>query len=135
MSNDMATLRELCAKMKDLQTRKDAVDAEGTRLTAELDELRLRKIPELMEALEVRNATFEGIGRVQLASDLYCSTRAGEKEVAMQWLRDCGQEGMITESYNASSMKAYVRRLIEQGAEIPQFLNVQPFVRASIVKA
>ena len=31
--------------------------------------------------------------------------------------------------------KALVRRLIEQGAEIPECLNVTPFIRASIVKA
>ncbi len=131
---DMTTLRELCAEMKVLQARRDAHDEEKKALDILIDDLRLKKIPEMMDALEVKNATFEGIGRVQLATDLYCSTKAGKKDVAMQWLRDCGQGGMISEAYNASSMKAYVRRLIEDGVEIPDCMSVTPFIRASIVK-
>jgi hypothetical protein len=133
--SDMNDLRALCAKMKELQAQKDDVDAKSTELTKQLDELRLKQIPELMEALEVKNATFEGLGRVQLASDLYCSTKPGQKDSAMQWLRDCGYADMISESYNATSMKALIRRLIVDGTEVPEFLNVTPFIRASIVKA
>lgn len=132
--SDMNNLRELCVKMRQLQLDKDVHDEAGKVLAAELDELRLRQIPALMDALEVKTATFEGIGRVQLAGDLYCSTAAGRKDEAMQWLKDCGYEEMISESYNATSMKALVRRLITDGTEIPDFMNVTPFIRASIVK-
>lgn len=132
----MQDLRALCARMKDLQDRKAVVDAEASDLGQQIDELRLKKIPELMESLEVKNATFEGLGRVQLASDLYASTREGKKEAAMQWLRDCGYENMITETYNASSLKALFRRQMVEGVEIPDdIFNVHPFIRASIVKA
>lgn len=131
---DLNTLRALCAKMQEIQMQKDSIEEELSRINGELDDLRLKKIPEMMAEIEVKNATFPGIGRVQLAADLYCSTRAGRKDEAMQWLRDMGQDGMITETYNAGSMKAMVRRLIEQGVEPPEFLNVQPFIRASIVK-
>ena len=87
-------------------------------------------------SLELKNATFDGLGRVQLASDLYASTREGKKEAAIQWLRDCGYENMVTETYNASSLKALFRRQIAEGVEIPDDLfNVSPFIRASIVKA
>lgn len=131
---DLNTLRELCAKMRQLQEDKDAHDEIGKVLAAQLDDLRLRQIPNMMEQLEVKTATFEGLGRVQLASDLYCSTVAGQKDAAMQWLRDMGLDEMISESYNATSMKALVRRLLVDGTEIPGFLNVTPFMRASIVK-
>lgn len=135
VSGDLETLRELCSEMKQLQ--KEALDlkALAAEVKIPLDNLRLRKIPDLMQFLEVKTATFQGIGRVQTASDLYCSTAKGRKEDAMQWLRDCGYEGMIAESYNSSSMKALMRRLITDGVETPEFMNVTPFVRASIVKA
>jgi hypothetical protein len=43
---------------------------------------------------------------------------------------------MIVETYNASSLKALFRRMIADGAEIPdEVFNVTPFIRASIVKA
>lgn len=133
---NMQDLRALCAQMKELQEKKDAIEADLTDANKALDELRLRKIPEAMEALELKNATFEGLGRVQLASDLYASTREGKKEAAMIWLRDCGYENMITETYNASSLKALFRRMIAEGVDIPEdVFNVAPFIRASIVKA
>lgn len=132
---DLTTLRQLCAKMQDLQRQKDAQDEASKVLGIEIDNLRLKQIPELMDQLEVKNATFQGIGRVQLAADLYCSTKAGKKEEAMLWLRDMGLDDMISETYNATSMKALVRRLMVDGAELPECLNVTPFIRASIVKA
>lgn len=134
--SDMNQLRTLCVQMKDLQRRKDELETQLSTVNGDLDNLRLREIPTLMESLEVKNATFEGVGRVQLASDLYASTREGKKDTAMQWLRDCGYEGMITETYNASSLKALLRRLMVEGADIPDdIFNVTPFIRASVVKA
>lgn len=129
-------LRAYCAEMKRIQEEYDSTSARKTELGEQLDELRLRKIPELMESMEIKNATYEGIGRVQLATDLYASTKAGQKEQAMVWLRDCGYADMITETYNATSLKALFRRQIAEGIEIPEeIFSVQPFIRASIVKA
>lgn len=131
----MGNLRVLCARMKGLQEQIAEKEEEVKKLKEEFDGLRLIQIPNLMESLEVKTATFEDIGRVQTAADLYCSTKSGQKDAAMQWLRDTGYGDMIQESYNASSMKALIRRMIEEGVEPPEFLNVTPFTRASIVKA
>lgn len=133
--SSLTDLRSLVVQMKALQDKKDSLDEQVKQVNIELDDLRLKQIPEMMDALEVKNTTFEGLGRVQLAADLYCSTKAGQKDAAIQWLRDMDLVDMVTETYNASSMKALVRRLIEQGVDIPEFLNVTPFIRASIVKA
>lgn len=132
----MDDLRSQCARMKELQGQKDKLETELSDINKELDVIRTKKIPELMESMELRNVTIEGLGRVQLAADIYASTREGQKEAAMTWLRDCGYENMITETYNASSIKALFRRLMADGADIPDdIFNVQPFLRASIVKA
>lgn len=132
----MDDLRAHCARMKELQAAKDDLESQLTTINKELDVIRTKKIPELMESMELRNVTIEGLGRVQLAADIYASTREGQKEAAMNWLRDLGYEGMITETYNASSLKALFRRLMVDGADIPEdIFNVQPFMRASIVKA
>jgi hypothetical protein len=136
MTGDMETLRQLCVKMKELQNQALVLKAQAADVRIPLDELRLKKIPELMESLEVKTTTFTGLGRVQLTSDLYASTRKGQKEAAMQWLRDCGYEDMIKETYNASSLKALFRRQIVEGVDFPdEIFSVTPFVRASIVKA
>lgn len=132
----MDELRAHCVRMKELQAKKDDLESQVTAINKELDVIRTKKIPELMESMELRNVTIEGLGRVQLAPDIYASTREGQKDKAMMWLRDCGYEGMITETYNASSLKALFRRMIAEGGEIPDdIFNITPFVRASIVKA
>jgi hypothetical protein len=132
----MDQLRSLCMSMKDLQAQKDALEEQLSGINKALDVIRTKDIPELMESLGLKNATFDGIGRVQLAADLYASTREGKREAAMQWLRDCGYDDMIVETYNASSLKALFRRQIAAGAEIPDdIFNVHPFIRASVVKA
>lgn len=132
----MDRLRSLCVSMKDLQEQKDKLETQLAALNKALDLLRTKEIPELMESLGLKNATFDGIGRVQLAADIFASTREGQREAAMQWLRDCGYDDMIVQTYNASSLKALFRRQIAQGVEIPEdIFNVHPFIRASIVKA
>lgn len=132
----MDQLKALCIDFKVLQDRKDTLEAELTEINKALDVVRISKIPELMESLDLRTATFQGLGRVQLASDVHASTKSGKKDLAMQWLRDCGYQDMITETYNASSLKALFRRQIKEGIEIPDdIFNVQPFIRASLVKA
>jgi hypothetical protein len=132
----MDELRVNCSMMKTLQNRKEELEAQLTGVNKELDLIRTKKIPELMESMELRNVTIEGLGRVQLAADIHASTREGQKETAMMWLRDCGYDNMITETYNASSLKALFRRMISEGIDIPEdIFNIQPFVRASIVKA
>lgn len=135
MSAQMLELRLLCEQMRAVEDRKEAIETELKAVNEELELLRKIKIPEMMAALELRNATFEGLGRVQLAEDIYASTRAGMKEEAMTWLRDLGYEDMISETYNASSLKALFRRMIKQGQPIDEKLfSVTPFTRASIVK-
>jgi hypothetical protein len=132
---DMAGLRALCDRMRGMQIKIADLKAQQTEAKIPFDIMRTKTIPETMEQMEVKSATFAGLGRVQLAADLYCSTKKGEKPAAMAWLRDCGYNDMIAETYNATSMKALIRQLIVDGVEVPEFLNVTPFVRASIVKA
>ena len=132
----MDQLRTLCVTMRSIQDKKEALEEELKEINKSFDEVRLKQIPELMESLQLRTATFDGLGRVQLASDIYASTREGQKAAAMQWLRDTGYEGMISETYNASSLKALFRRMLGDGIDIPdEMFSVTPFIRASIVKA
>lgn len=136
VTGDMETLRQLCAQMKELQLKALAIKADAAAVREPLDDLRLRRIPDLMASLEVKTTTFSGLGRVQLASDLYASTLPGKKDDAFQWLRDCGYGDMIKPTVNASSLKALFRQQIKAGAMPPDdIFKITPFTRASIVKA
>ncbi len=136
LTGDMETLRQLCVQMKDLQLKALAIKADAVAIREPLDDLRLRKIPDLMAQLEVKTTTFTGLGRVQLAADIYASTISGQKEAALQWLRDCGYDNMIKPSVNSSSLKALFRQQIKDGSMPPDdIFKITPFTRASIVKA
>lgn len=133
LAGDMVTLRGYCAEMKDLQLRLLAKKAEAAAIREPLDFLRLSKIPDLMDALEITTTTFAGIGRLQKASDIYAKTV--DKDASFQYLRDTGYEDMIKPTVNASSLKALLRRMLKEGVELPECYVVTPFTRASIVKA
>lgn len=136
LTGDMETLRQLCVQMKDLQLKALVIKADAAAVREPLDELRLKKIPDLMNHLDVKTATFNGLGRVQLASDLYASTISGKKDAALGWLADCGYGDMIKPTVNGSSLKALFRRQIKEGTMPPDdIFKITPFTRASIVKA
>lgn len=128
-------LKQLAIRQRELELSKESLEAQLTVINKELDQIRTKDIPNIMNDLGITNCTFEGLGRVQITNDLYLSTREGQKEAAIKWLVDCGYSNMITETYNASSLKALMRRLLADGAEIPdEIFSVTPFQRASVVK-
>lgn len=132
----MSALRDLCLQLRNLQAEKVALEEDLKDLNRRIEILQMHEMPDMMNSLGLRNATFEGIGRVQLAADIYASTREGQRDAAIQWLRDLGYGDMVQETYNASSLKALFRRQLADGIEIPdELFNVHPFTRASIVKA
>lgn len=138
----MMDLRFKCEAMRVLQEQKEALEEQLSGINKQLDDMRQREIPQMMNDMGVANATFDTFfadgrkGRVQLAADIFMSTNEGKKEDAMTWLRDCGYGGLIQETYNASSVKAIFRQMIVNGTEIPEdIFKVTPFQRASIVRA
>lgn len=99
------------------------------------DWIREGKLPELMESQDLDGVKVEGIGRVHLQSDVRISIKSSEKEEAYQWLGDNGHGGLITETVNASSLKAFYKDKLKKGEEIPEeFFNTSPFTRAVITR-
>lgn len=130
----MELLKEKCVEFRRLMGEKERLTEELAEVNKGLELLSRVQIPEIAEALDIKTVTFDGVGRLQFASDLFCSTKEGRTDEAMQWLRDCGYTDMIAETYNASSMKALMRQLIVAGTEVPDFMSITPFTRASLVR-
>lgn len=134
------TLKSLATKMSAIKSLLDMIDGPWKDLTKKYDELRLRKIPDLMAELEMRSANIEGIGRVGLTSDVYASIVSSEidpsvKERAYTWLKENGYDGIVVEYIHPSTFKAVAKEWVKEGVEYPDDLfNVKPFMRASITK-
>lgn len=127
--------------------------------------LRKQVLPPVMEDLEVENVKVAGVGRVELRPDMFVSTIKGgstmlppldendepivgpldengeptrenwEPGNLNEWLARQGAADLITETVNASSLKALLRRKIKDGVEIPaELVKISPYTYAAIVK-
>lgn len=126
---------DLVRAMGNLQTIKDALEAELSALNKRYDYVRFVAVPSRFDAEGIVNMKVEGLGRVQLASDLYASIKSDKKEEAYQWLSDTGHGGAIQPSIHPSTFKAMIKAMMLNGEEIPEdMFTVTPFTRASIVR-
>jgi hypothetical protein len=119
-------------RMREVQGIKEELDEQVKACNKELDELRLKAIPEAMAELDIRTLTIEGVGRVQLALDCYATIK--DKELGYQWLLDNGFDGLVQPYIQPSTFKAAVKEALKDGQEFPEeIFSINPFTRASIV--
>lgn len=78
-------------------------------------------VPDVMRAANVKTITLEGVGRVTVSYRFSCSILDGMKEQGMTYLRDTGNEGLIQETVNSSTLSAFAKGwVMEQGKELPE---------------
>lgn len=124
----------LAVEQAKAQDEKERLEGLLKEANAAFDVIRLELLPTLMEDRGIEKVTYEGLGRVQLAADLYVSTKKGEKDGLFKWLKARKLGSLIQPGVNSSTLKAFIKERIEKGKEIPSdYLNVTPFTRASIV--
>ena len=124
----------LATQMKAIQARMEVMEIEWNALTKKYNSIRLKQIPDLMSEEGIRTVTFDGIGRVQLAADLYVSI-VGNKEETYDWMKDNGYDGVVVEYVHPSTLKAIIKEGLKAGREFPEDkFKISPFTRASIVK-
>ena len=128
-------LYELALAVKDLKERKEKATEYLKKVNLALERIQLTDIPDAMAKANMRTVTFKGVGRLQLAPDVYVSY-SEHREEAFEWLRDNGFSNCITETVNASTLKAIFRKKIKDGEELPdEVFKITPSTRASLVKA
>ena len=120
-------------RMRDLAAEKEAAEAALKLINAEYDVIRLETLPEKMDSEGIENLRVAGIGRVGLTADMFIA--AVDKEGLFKWFRDQNLGDMIQDTVNASTLKAFVKRRMKEGKDVPtDYLRVTPFTRASITK-
>ena len=133
---DAMALKDLIVSMHAIQLQKEIIEGQLKDINAEFDFLRITKIPTQMEDEGVDRITITGVGRVSLTADMHVSVKTDMKAKFYDWLRDNGRSDLISETVNASTLKAAVKGMYKAGEVIPEdLLNVSPFTRASITKA
>ena len=124
---------EMARFMNELMQAHEQADELKSTIGKVYDWVRTGMLPEKMDEEGIDLLRVDGVGRVSLTSDINVSVV--DKDESFKWLEESGHSDMITETVNASSLKALLRRLIRDGKEVPEAIyKVTPFTRASITK-
>lgn len=134
LEGDISTT-DLLLEFKQVRDLKDAIDILDKEAGRLHDFLRLVAVPARFEAEGISNMKVVGVGRVQLAGDLYAGIVKGREDSAFEWLDDNGRGDLVKRTVNSSSLKAVLKQALQNGEELPDFFKAEPFTRASIVKA
>ena len=131
-SNGYQDLALALAKAKD---QLDAVAKAKSTLQEAYDNLRQRVIPSKMEEEGLSTITVAGVGRMTITAQLQVSVRPEFKIQLKQWLVDNGHAELVTETINASTLKAWYKEQLMNGEELPDdMLNIYGFDQVSLTK-
>jgi hypothetical protein len=127
----------LVKEFQRLRKIKDSLEEQLTEINKAYDFIRVDVIPTKLDDAGVSNATFPGIGRLQVTADAHVSIVAGRKEDAYGWLEDRGLGDLIQPYIQPSTLKASIIKIYREGefdSDFETLFNVRPFRRASITK-
>jgi hypothetical protein len=103
-----AKLRDITSRIKEAREALDGIEKN----------LSYEKIPEALRGRGIKTLTIEGVGRVSLSNRWSCSML--DKELGLDWLRNSGNEALIIETVNSSTLAAFAKNMTtEEGKELP----------------
>lgn len=127
-----------CAKMMvEIKRKIDNFKEEVLRpLQSEHDYLKFVGIPEKMDDMGVTTITIKDLGRLTVSETISASTIKEKRADLWNWLKETGNDGLITDTVNSSTLSAFVREAMREGHELPDdCLNITAKQTASITKS
>jgi hypothetical protein len=107
---------------------KDRLEAAVKPFDAFYEELAKVRIPQVFDREGVPSITLDEGFRVTVSHKLHASIKAGQKELAHQWLKDNGLGDIVSETVNASTLAGVARTMAEENQELPESLFNQAVV-------
>lgn len=98
-----------------LRLANDQIKEAREALVEMANRLSYEEVPEVMAEHNIRTITVEGVGRVSITHRWSCSML--DKELGMNWLRNTGNEGIIQETVNSSTLAAFAKSKMEEDGE------------------
>jgi hypothetical protein len=128
-------IAELAAELRKLKDVKDQLEENLKEINKHIEVLTKQVIPEKMDEQGISNVSFGDIGRISLRGEVYASILADNREAAYQWLRDTGRASLISNTVNASTLKAACKEWLKNGEEIPEeLIKVTPVTVAVLTR-
>ena len=108
------------------------------------DIMRFTVVPEVFADNDITTLTLEGIGRCNIMDDIQVAIvgdgkneKEAHKQAFYEWLRQNELEDIITQTVNAQTLAAFVRRQLQSkdGLKLPyDHIKVNPVTRAQITR-
>lgn len=131
----MSKIVDLATELAELKNEKELLGNQEKVINIRIEHLTRVLLPEAMDEDGVSNISIDGVGRITLRGEVFASIRADNREAAYEWLRDTGRGSLISETVNASTLKAAVKEWLKQGEEIPEVISVTPVTVAVLTKS
>ena len=127
---------ELAALIADWKETLDLADKVKKEMQKAYDFVTISIVPDRMDDEGIETLKVAGVGRLQASSDIRCSVPAVNREALEYWLRENGHGELVKSSVNSSSLKAFVKEQMREDGNYPkELLKIEPFSRATVVKA
>lgn len=116
-ANDVKTAFELFDAMK---TANKTMDEARSSFGSDFESFNKGKMPEFLDSLGTDMVRVPELAR-SFYTTLQMSATVCNKELAFEWLKENGGEGLIQPTVNASTLKSFVKsKLEEDGVEPPE---------------
>lgn len=133
---DQMSVPDLAVALRGLKYRLEEMGRIKTEIQKSYDFLSIDVLPERMDEEGIQTLKIKDVGRLQMSSDIRCAVPAANREDVKEWLNEHGHGSMVSETINASTLKAFVREMMKEDKEWPSdLLKVTPYSRATVVKA
>tara|TARA_R110000744_G_scaffold352095_1_gene458128 strand:+ start:9468 stop:10145 length:678 start_codon:yes stop_codon:yes gene_type:complete len=115
---DSMKVKDLAAELKRLKETAEAIGKLAKIYGAEYKFLSESVLPEVMDEQGIQTMKIEGVGRLQLASDIQCSVLATNRDLLKEWLVKNGHASMVSETISAPTLKAFIREQMKAEADM-----------------
>ena len=114
-TNDLPTTLAHFAQFRDTVK---ALEAKINDLKKHVDSLSYEILPTLFTNQNIKTITLPDLGRCTV--NVRWNATMPDKELGMTWLRNTGNDGLIIETVNASSLSAFAKDMALNGMPLPE---------------
>lgn len=119
---DGMTLVQLGEAMVEVGQRLEAAKEIKTSLEKEYEFIRTVKIPPALDESGMKNFRLDSGKGIRVQDEVFVSLKAENFPDMKVWLQEVGDDAIIKETINPSTLKAYVTGKIKDGKEYPASL-------------
>ena len=128
--------KELAETFKAIKDEIAEKDHEIKKQKEIFDLLRLKIIPDKLDAEGMSSINIRGVGRLGVTLDVNVSVLAENRPAFYEWLNENGHGGLIKPYAQPSTVKAFIKEQLKEGEVFPDDLvEATPFYRASVTKS